>query len=204
MHTYIPSTSIMVKLDYTATAFATDGEAGHALLVRNLSTWPRSVNDMAAVFARAWLMHADLPSASVRVGFAFNVEVDLKATAGDAPACAHLLRACGFQGIDAHTPLAGYARSDTPLQAVSIFWVDRAGATRRLRAAAAGYSVLSVSGASGASGNNPERGSGFVEPPYRTELRFELLGADAAVAQCDLPRMDSTGFFAGFAPARMC
>lgn len=185
MHNYIPSTSILVKFDHTATARAPAGEAGFALLVRRLNTSPANPGDMPIAFARACMMGAESPSTALFIALGFDLTVSLTATADEAPGCVHLLRACGFQGADSHTPLCEYVRTDADSEAISIFWVDRKMETRRLRVAAAAYTVQSA------------RGDHVV-------LRFELAGADAAVTPAELPAVDSTGFIPRAVPARAC
>jgi len=171
----IPSTSLLVRVDHAAPP-ANDLDTGYAQLVSRFGLHPRSTDAMPAEFVRACQSSVDLLSASAFVTCSFEIDVHLAATLAAAPACAHLLHACGFRGLTPTAQLVAYERVPVPFEAISIFWHDPIRkALHRLRVAAAGYMVEAVAGG-------------------RVTLRFELAGADKVVTVADVPAIDTTGW----------
>lgn len=175
----IPTTSIVVKVDHATPPAPTGQDIGYAQLVSRFDIRPRCADKLPAEFVRECQSLVDLLSVSAFVTCSFELDVRLASTLTDAPACAHLLHACGFRGLTSTAQLVAYERVPVPFEAISVFWHDPAReAVHRVRVAASGYVVEAVA-----------RG--------RVTLRFELAGADQVVKTEDVPAIDTSGCLEG-------
>jgi hypothetical protein len=124
MARYIRNTAILAKLEVTYKLDPTPTGADNAILVSNVTVNALNAQNVSRDLVRPWLGGSEQLVGTAYKEASFDVEVAGSGTAGTAPACGPLLRACGLAEVVTASTRVDYTPVSTAFESVTIYVYD--------------------------------------------------------------------------------
>lgn len=112
---------ILAKIETTYGTDPTPTGAANAILVRNLNITPQDADFVDRDLVRPYLGRSEQLPAAIRASIDFEVELAGSGTAGTAPGCDGLLRACGFAATTSAGVSVTYAPVSSGFESATIY-----------------------------------------------------------------------------------